>query len=113
MRDVSRQKPGITSPSHNEPLSLILGHDGAGRQERGPVLAVMQGQGVVSRSSKGDICFLPEFPAWTLPDACPRIPGPTKGMLLLLLFMPQKNSGQEKRQLVTEMQGRGGSILQM
>lgn len=112
MRDVSGQKPGIVSPSHNEPLCLTLGHGGAGRQERGPALAVVQGQGVVSRSSKGDICFLPEFPAWTLPDACPRIPGPTKG-ILLLLFMPQKNSGQETRQIVTELQGRGGSILQM
>lgn len=62
--------------------------------------------------SSEETCFPPEFPAWTLPSACPSTPGPAKAVLLLLLFMPQKNSGQEKRQFVTELQGRGGSILQ-
>lgn len=57
--------------------------------------------GQVSESLE-EACFPPEFPAWTLPNACPSIPGPAKAvllLLLLLLFTPQKNPGQEKHNL--------------
>ena len=42
----------------------------------------------------------------------PLVPGQVKGVLVLSLFMPPKKSGQETRQCVAELQGRGtGSSL--
>lgn len=116
-RDVGGQEPGTASPSHNTPLSLILLKSATWweRAGEGMVSHVQSSRGrgrVRSPESSEEACFPPEFPAWTLANACPSIPGPAKAVLLLLLLTPQKNSGQEKTQFVTELQGRGGSILQ-
>ena len=104
-KDVGGQEPGTASPSHSEPLSLILLNSAtwARGQERGQGTASrsapadQQGrrQGLVSGVIGGDM-FFSRIPGLDSSQRVPQHPWPSQGCAFVVVHATEKFRAREK-----------------